>query len=114
MRRLAIAIVVGSLSAAFALIDDAGLLPGVSPQRWSLDYLFWLRHHIVGPLHDSGGSPTAIVVIDEETYSEEPFKGLPQVAWTPQLGTVINALGESGAKVVGVDLLYPTTLYSLI
>jgi adenylate cyclase len=72
-----------------------------------------MRHAAVGPLFQPQDSPTAVVVIDEETYGTEPLNGLPQIAWTPQLGAILKGIDQGGAKVVGLDIVYATTLEPL-
>ncbi len=87
-----------------------GLLP---PAEWlrglSLDSLFWLRHQVFGPQPGTEDSHAVLVAIDEESYRRPPLEGLPKVLWTPQLATVIEALLDSGAKVIGQDIVLPTT-----
>ena len=76
----------------------------------SIDVLFWLRHQVFGPRHSPASSPTVVVAIDEETYRTEPFRSLPKVLWTKQLAAVIDATLDAGAKVVGFDVIYPTSV----
>lgn len=54
-------------------------------------------------------SPTVVVAIDEATHATMPFAGVPKVMWTPQLAAVQNAILDGGAKVIGWDLILPTT-----
>jgi class 3 adenylate cyclase len=51
-----------------------------------------------------------VVVIDEETYRVPPFKGSPTLTWTRELGRVLTAILEGGAKVVGFDIIFPTSI----
>ena len=76
----------------------------------SIDSLFWLRHQIYGALHRPDQSPTVIIAIDEETYRRPPFEGLPKALWTPQLAGVIEATLEGGARVIGHDIILPTSV----
>jgi len=76
----------------------------------SIDVLFWLRHQVFGPRHPPAASPTVVVAIDEETYRTEPFRSLPKVLWTKQLAAVVDATLTAGAKVVGFDVIYPTSV----
>ena len=76
----------------------------------SIDVLFWLRHQVFGPRHSPASSPTVVVAIDEETYRTEPFRSLPKVLWTKQLAAVVDATLAAGAKVVGFDVIYPTSV----
>ncbi len=103
--RLLLAAGLGLLTALAALSE-----PGQFLQRWSIDGLLWLRHQAVGPIGDPQRSPTVVVVIDEETHGTAPFEELPEVAWTPEVGRVIDAIGAAGAKVVGLDVVFPKTL----
>jgi len=80
------------------------------PLRMSVDFLLPLRHALRGPLFVAGDSAVATIVIDEETYGTAPFAGTPKVAWTPHLADVIDAVSAAGARVIGLDLVYPTSL----
>lgn len=59
---------------------------------------------------DAHRRSVAVIVIDEQTYRTEPFAGTPRVSWTPQLAEVLAAADAAGAKAVGVDLIFPTSL----
>ena len=59
------------------------------------------------PRHQS--SPTVVVALDEVTYATPPFAGLPKVMWTPQIAIVQNAILAGGARVIGWDLILPTS-----
>src|SRR5205814_1933568 len=39
-----------------------------------------------------------------------PFTGTPQVTWTREIGRIISALLEADAKVVGLDIIFPTSI----
>lgn len=112
--RLIAALVAGLVFAGWAATEAAGALRGFTTTAAALDLLFPLRQLVFGPIHAPAQSPVAVVVIDEETYGSAPYAGLPQVAWTPQLGQLLEALDGAGAKLVGLDLVYPTTLESLL
>src|SRR5690348_1670463 len=105
LRRVAAALAIGLAAGAFSASEY-----GAFVQRKGLDYLFWLRHVVAGPIYPTERSPVAVVVIDEESYDAEPLRDRPQVAWTPQIAQVLNALNEGGAQAVGLDIVYPTTL----
>lgn len=102
------------MAGAIALI--AALLLALPAAGWldglSLDALFWLREQVAPARHD--GAPTAVIAIDEETYRREPFKDVPQAMWTPQLARVLNATYDAGAKVVGFDVIYSTSIEGYI
>ena len=80
----------------------------------STDVLFWLRHQVFGPRHAPDASPTVVVALDEETYLTEPFHSLPKVMWTKQLAAVVDATLAGGARVVGFDVIYPTSVERFI
>ena len=73
----------------------------------SVDVLHALRHQFIQA--PRGSSPTVVIALDEETYRTEPFASIPKVLWTPQLARVIDAAVQSGVKVVGLDVIFPTT-----
>ncbi len=81
---------------------------------FSNDILFWLRHQIFGQRHAPEASPTVVVAIDEESYGRPPFLGLPKVMWTPQFARIIDELLDAGAKVIGQDLVLPTSVETFI
>ena len=64
----------------------------------------------VGASNDSASSPTVVVALDEETYRTPPFKGTPIVAWTDEVARVLTAVLEGGAKIVGFDIVFSTTI----
>ena len=57
----------------------------------------------------TGTSHIAVVAIDEATHSTEPFAGIPKVMWTPQIAAIQDALLAGGARVIGWDLILPTS-----
>lgn len=79
-----------------------------------IDALYWLREAVHGPQPAPPGTPVVVVGIDEETYRRAPFAGTPQALWAPKLGTVLTALHQGGAKVIGLDLIQPTSVETLI
>ena len=76
----------------------------------SLDVLTALRWRMFGNRHDPASAPAVVVVIDEETYRVPPFKGSPTLTWTRELGRVLTAVLDGGAKVVGFDIVFPTSI----
>jgi CHAT domain-containing protein len=93
------------------LLGFLGTLPALAPlDGLGIDSLFWLRHQVYGPRHGPDQSPEVVVALDEETFRRPPFKSLPKVLWTPQLAQVINAARAGGAKVIGQDLILPTSV----
>ena len=96
-----IALVSGALCISPALDRVRGL---------SLDALTALRWHVFGNRADPAAPSAVVVAIDEETYRTPPFHGTPGVAWTREIGRVLTAIIEGGAKVVGFDIVYPTSI----
>ena len=104
--RAAVAAVVISLAASLVVIS-----PLLDPVRGlSIDILTALRWRAFGNAHAPDSSPVVVVALDEETFRTPPFEGTPAVTWTPQIGQVLNALIDGGAKVVGFDIIFPTSI----
>ena len=76
----------------------------------SIDILTALRSQMFGKRRDPVSAPVVVVAIDEESYQTPPFKGSPTLTWTGEMGRVIGAIVEGGAKVVGLDIVFPTSL----
>lgn len=98
---LVVALVSGVLFASPALDIAHGL---------SIDVLTALRWKIVGERYDPASAPAVVVVIDEETNHTPPFEGAPSLTWTREIGRVLTAIIDGGAKVVGFDIIYPTSI----
>ena len=79
-------------------------------QGLSLDALTALRWEFLGSGSDAASSPVVVVAIDEETYRTPPFRGSPTLTWTREIGRVLSAIVEGGARVVGFDLIFPTSI----
>lgn len=107
--RLLSAGVVVALAATLVAMTLYGPLQGPG-----IDALYLLRERVHGPVPAPAGTPVVVVAIDEETYRRPPFAGTPQALWTPRLGTVLGALHRGGAMVIGLDLIQPTSVESLI
>ena len=80
----------------------------------SLDSLFWLRNAAFGPRYRPDDSPVAVIAIDEETYRRPPFQFVPRAMWTDQIATVLDGVIGAGAKVVGFDVIFPTSVEKYI
>lgn len=100
-----------ALAAGCALVFSAlTLLPAARHMRdLDIDVLHALAATVFPPPTDASRSSVAVVAIDEATHVAEPFAGLPKVMWTPQLGAVQDAILAGGARVVGWDLILPTS-----
>jgi len=101
---LALALI-ASLASGVVALPAAQWLNGVS-----IDVLTWLRSVTLGPRQDAAQSPVVIVALDEETYRSKPFAGTPSVAWTREIGRVITAIVDGGARVIGFDVVFPNTI----
>jgi CHASE2 domain-containing sensor protein len=77
---------------------------------WSIDALTALRWEAFGTRRDPATTPVTVIAIDEETYQTPPFKGSPTLTWTTELGRVLSAVIDGGAKVVGFDIVFPTSI----
>ena len=99
-------------AAAITLVASTLFSPQLSERLYgqSLDVLFWLRQQAFGPRHDPATSPTAVIAFDEETYRLEPFRSLPKVMWTKQVAQVMDATLAGGARVIGFDVIFPTSV----
>jgi adenylate cyclase len=105
------------LRAAFAafLIVLAASLAAASPaldtlRGLSIDFLTALRWRIFGNAHPPESSAAVVVALDEETFRTPPFDGTPSVTWTPEIAQVLTAIIDGGAKVVGFDIIFPTSI----
>ena len=76
----------------------------------SIDILTWLRWRTGIATHHARESPTVVVALDEETYRTAPFAGTPAITWTPEIAQVLTAIIAGGAKVVGFDIVFPTSI----
>jgi serine phosphatase RsbU (regulator of sigma subunit)/CHASE2 domain-containing sensor protein len=102
-------------AAAGILIALAAGLLAASPaldglRGFSIDLLTMLRWRVFGDAHPGASSPAVVVALDEETFRTVPFEGSPSVTWTPEIGRVLTAIIEAGAKVVGFDIIFPTSI----
>ncbi|QPF90318.1 adenylate/guanylate cyclase domain-containing protein [Bradyrhizobium commune] len=79
-------------------------------QGLSLDILTALRWELVGDRRDPATSPVVVVAIDGETYDTPPFKGSPTQTWTREIGRVLTGITEGGAKVIGFDVIFPSSI----
>src|SRR5258706_1310304 len=77
---------------------------------WSIDALTALRWEVFGARGDPVSAPVVVIAIDEETFQTPPFKGSPTVIWTTEIGRVLTAVIDGGAKVVGFDIVFPRSI----
>jgi serine phosphatase RsbU (regulator of sigma subunit) len=104
-RRAAVVFVLIALAAG--LLAASPVLDGL--RGFSIDALTMLRWRVFGSA-DPGASPVVVVAIDEETFRTPPFEGSPSATWTPEIGRVLTAIVDGGAKVVGFDVIFPTSI----
>jgi len=101
-------------SAVLVIALFTGLLTLAPPidrlRGLSIDILTALRWRVFGAMHEPQTSPTVVVALDEETYRTPPFVGTPAITWTPEIGQVLTAVIAGGAKVVGFDIVFPTSI----
>lgn len=79
-------------------------------QGLSLDILTALRGRLVGDRRDPANSPVVVVAIDGETYDTPPFKGSPTLTWTREIGRVLGSINDGGAKAIGFDVIFPSSI----
>lgn len=79
-------------------------------QGLSLDILTALRGKLIGDRRDPATSPVVVVAIDGETYDTPPFKGSPTQTWTREIGRVLGSITDGGAKVIGFDVIFPSSI----
>ncbi len=98
---ITIALVCGFVFASPALEAVHGL---------SIDVLTAVRCKLFGDRRDPVPAPVVVVAIDEETYQTPPFKGSPTLTWTREIGRVLTDIIDGGARVVGLDVIFPTSI----
>ena len=98
---LIIALVMGMLAVSPLLAPLQGL---------SLDALTALRWHFFGERRDAAASTAVVIGIDEVSYRSPPFKGSPTITWTREIGRVVTAVLDGGARVIGFDIVFPTSI----
>src|SRR5262249_15132923 len=85
--------------------------PALDPLRGlSIDILTALRWRIYGNSQPPEASPAVVVALDEETFRTPPFDGTPTVTWTREIAEVLTAIIDGGARVVGFDIIFPTSI----
>jgi adenylate cyclase len=104
-RQILALLLIASLASGVVALPPAQSLNGLS-----IDVLTWLRWVTLGPRRDAAPSPVAVVVFDEDTYQSKPFAGTPSVAWTREIGRVVTAIVDGGARVIGFDVVFPNTI----
>jgi class 3 adenylate cyclase/CHASE2 domain-containing sensor protein len=105
-RRDAVAIILVALACGIvSTLPPFNLIHG-----WSIDALTALRWQVFGTRRDPVSAPVVVIAIDEETYQTPPFKGSPTVTWTTEVGRVLSAVIDGGAKVVGFDIVFSTSI----
>src|SRR5215472_8877849 len=106
IRRDALAVVV--IAVACGLLS---VLPPLNlAHGWSIDALTALRWQLFGPHRDAATAPVVVIAIDEETYATPPFKGSPTAIWTTEIGRVLSAVLDGGAKVAGFDVVFADSI----
>jgi adenylate cyclase len=98
-----------ALASAVTLAGLTGL-PFLQPLHdLDIDVLHGLATTVRTNNPSDQASPTVVVALDEATYATPPFSGLPKVMWTPQIAAVQDAILAAGARVIGWDLILPTS-----
>jgi adenylate cyclase len=76
----------------------------------SIDALTALRWRAFRQQSDPSTSLVVVVALDEESFHTPPFEGTPTIAWTREVGRVLTAIINGGAKVVGFDVVFATSI----
>jgi adenylate cyclase len=91
-----------------------GLMTALPPfgqvHGWSIDILTTLRWQMFGARRDAASAPVAVIAIDEETHNTPPFDHSPTSTWTTEVGRVLSAVLDGGAKVAGFDVVFATSI----
>src|ERR1700750_2655820 len=104
--RDAVAILVIAVTGVFlSVLPPLNLAHG-----WSIDALTALRWKLLGPQRDAAAAPVAVIAIDEETYETPPFRGSPTAIWTTEIGRVLTAVLDGGARVAGFDIVFANSI----
>ncbi len=96
------------IALATSLIAASPPLDGL--RGLTIDLLTMLRWRAFGNAYQAADSQAVVVALDEETFRTPPFEGTPSVTWTREIGRVLNAVIDGGAKVVGFDVVFPTSI----
>jgi class 3 adenylate cyclase/CHASE2 domain-containing sensor protein len=106
IRRDAIALLlVALLSGIASAYPPISLIHG-----WSIDALTALRWRLSGSHRDPASAPVAVIAIDEATYHTPPFDASPTPTWTTEIGRVLTAVLDGGAKVAGFDIVFANSI----
>ena len=92
----------------------AGFLWRTPADGLSIDLLYLLAHSARIERSTTFDDRTVVIAIDEETYRRQPFQGMPSPLWTPQVASVLNAVMDGGAKIVGLDIIFSTSASAVI
>jgi adenylate cyclase len=92
----------------------SGIVTAYPPIRlihgWSIDALTALRWRLSGSHRDASPSPVVVIAIDEATYHTPPFDASPTPTWTTEIGRVLTAVLDGGAKVAGFDIVFANSI----
>jgi len=106
IKRDAVAIILVALTCGiFSVLPPFKFIHG-----WSIDALTALRWEAFGTRRDPGSAPVVVIALDEETSETPPFQGSPTLIWTTEIGRVLSAVIDGGAKVVGFDIVFPRSI----
>lgn len=88
-----------------ALLDFGGLLEALELKTYDARFVVKSR---LAPSIERG--PIVMIGIDDATFNDPAFH-TPLVLWHERFGTVFEALGRAGARVVAFDFMLPTQLF---
>ena len=80
-----------------------------------LQSMIFVKHDLMGPESNlgsnepAGSSDVSLIMLDEASYRSAALAKTPRVLWTPEFATVISAVMEADSKILGLDIILPTT-----
>jgi adenylate cyclase len=107
--RVRFAAIVAVLALVIGFIAEPELTYGLS-----FDALLTLRHVAFGDRHQTSDAQVVVVSINGATFSAPDFNKAPMALWAQQFATVLDALDNAGAKVIGVDLIFGKTVEGIL
>jgi adenylate cyclase len=105
-RRTAVALACAFLGGTLAATGEMRIL-----ERQGIDLLLPIAAQLgfaARPLPER--PPVALVAVREETFRNPYFAERPMTAWTPHFAGILAGVGEGGARAIGLDLIFATTL----
>jgi class 3 adenylate cyclase/CHASE2 domain-containing sensor protein len=102
-----------------AIVAVLALVIGFATERFltyglSFDALLTLRHIVFGDRHPEHDTDVVVVNIDNDTFRAADFRDVPWALWAPQFSKVLDGLDQAGAKVIGADIIFSSTVETVM